>query len=525
MAPRTSTPIDALAAPPGDGDLLIWPEAARLPQLVEENRRRRSTARTLLLDRPLLEWGVSSGASPLIFTGHQPAFLHPGVWAKNVVATALAKRLGGRAVFLAVDSDSPDRLALEWPRRHEDHYESASASLLPSVQGRCYEQFPSISSRHCEDFSAQLDPELENDATPFSSFYSAFCRPDSNPADYVSRWTRGMNALDRALGAASPVIERISDRFACDRVSCIPSTAALVGHLLLNAESFAAAYNGALAEYRAARGIKGDRHPIPNLLVTSDLVELPFWVLGPTGSRQRLLVSKGSSQTDAVRLWAGAVSAGAVPRKNLLRDPRAALRDIGSPQIRPRALALTIHSRLLASDLFIHGIGGAKYDQITDVVIHRFFGIDAPLYACVSATLRLPLHRHPVTRNDEILCLHRLRDLRYNPQRFLNGGDDSPHLAAMIRQRELAIVQSDRLRTESRKDHTARRDAYLVIQRINRELLAATGDLPTELQREAAKLSVALKENRVVDNREWFVGLYPTSRLRELRDRLTGTAA
>ncbi len=522
MAPRTCTPIDALAAPPGDGEILIWPEAARLPHLVDENRRRLSTARALLLDRPLSNWGVSSRGSPLIFTGHQPAFLHPGVWAKNVVATELAKRVGGDAVFLAVDSDSPDRLALEWPRRIGDHYETASAALLQSVQGRCYEQFPPFSSADCEDFSAQLDPGMTSDATPFAAFHKAFCRPESDRADYVSRWTSGMNALDRAVGAAAPLIERISDRFACDRASCDPSAVALVAHVLLKAESFAVAYNSALAEYRAARGIKGDRHPIPDLLVTPERVELPFWILDPTGARQRLLVTKNSSQRDAVELWAGAASIASVPRKNLLDDPPAALRDIGSPQIRPRALALTIYARLLACDLFIHGIGGAKYDQITDNVIRRFFGIEAPPYACVSATMRLPLHRHPVTRNDEYLCRHRLRDLRHNPQRYLNGADGSPSVATMIGQREQAILQSDRLRAENRKDHAARRDAYHAIRRLNRALVATTDELAKEFQREAAVVASALKQNQIVDNREWFVGLYPTSRLIELRKKLVG---
>ena len=30
------------------------------------------------------------------------------------------------------------------------------------------------------------------------------------------------------------------------------------------------------------------------------------------------------------------------------------------------------------SDLFIHGIGGAKYDELTDEIIRRFFGIEPP---------------------------------------------------------------------------------------------------------------------------------------------------
>lgn len=523
MALRTSTPIDALAAPPGDGEDLIWPAPGRLARLIEENRTDSASNSVNLLDRPMSTWRTASGQEPIIFTGHQPAFFHPGVWAKNVVATALAKRIGGRAVFLAVDSDAPDRLALEWPREKENHYENAAAALFPSLQGRCYEQFPPLSSSLRKAFMAQLGPEMTRDAkTPLPAFLSAFCGKESpnDKGDYISTWAAGMNAIDRTVDVSSPTIERVSDRFAVNRTAGDIAAIALVSHILLKAESFAAAYNGALADYRTARGIKGDRHPIPDLLVTAERIELPFWILG-TESRRRLFISRVPSTSDAIQLWAGSEAIGAVARKNLLRDPSTAMRDdLGSPQIRPRALALTIYSRLLACDLFIHGIGGAKYDQITDEIIRRFFGCKPPAYACISATMRLPLRRHPVTRDDEHLCRHRLRDLQYNPQRYVNGDADVPRLAAMIVERDQAISQSERLRIHHREDHAARRNAYHAIRRANGALLATAGNLPLEFQREAASISAALDQNRIVDNREWFIGLYPTSRLIELSDKL-----
>ena len=40
-------------------------------------------------------------------------------------------------------------------------------------------------------------------------------------------------------------------------------------------------------------------------------------------------------------------------------------------KIRPRAITTTMFSRLFFSDVFIHGIGGAKYDTITDEIIKR----------------------------------------------------------------------------------------------------------------------------------------------------------
>jgi len=523
MAPRSSTPIDALAAPSGDGEFLIWPAPERLAPLIEENRRRRAKSEDVLLDRPLSQWGDTSRVAPLIFTGHQPAFFHPGVWAKNVVSTALARHLGGRAVFLAVDSDAPDRLVLEWPRKNADRYEIAAASPSSSLQGRCYEQFPPLSSSLCDAFVAQLDPSLSKDeTTPLAAFLAAFRKqePPRDETDYVSRWVTGMNAIDRAVGVSSPTIERISDRFDPLRPSCDGAAIGFVAHVLLQAESFAAAYNGALTAYRSAHGIKGDRHPIPDLLVTTEKIELPFWILG-SEMRQRLFVSRESSTSDAVHLWSGNEPVGSVAGKRLLGDPQTALRDdLGSPQIRPRALALTIYSRLLACDLFIHGIGGAKYDQIADEVIRRFFGCDPPAYACVSATMRLPLRRQPVTYADYEAGRRRLRDLRYNLQRYIDGDVVRLRLASLMTEREQAIADSERLRAESPSDHAARRDTYHAIQRANGALLEVADNPVERYQQEAAHISAALLDNRIVDYREWFVGLYPTARLMELRDKL-----
>ena len=58
--------------------------------------------------------------------------------------------------------------------------------------------------------------------------------------------------------------------------------------------------------------------------------------------------------------------------------------------IRPRALTLTLWARLLVCDFFVHGIGGAKYDRITDGIFRRYYRCEPPPYGCVTATLRLP---------------------------------------------------------------------------------------------------------------------------------------
>src|SRR5205085_227153 len=90
--------------------------------------------------------------------------------------------------------------------------------------------------------------------------------------------------------------------------------------------------------------------------------------------------------------------------------------------IRPRALTLTLYSRLFLCDFFIHGLGGAKYDVITDGLIRRFFGVEPPAYACVTATLRLGLDAPRVNAADRQRAVRQMRDAKYNPQRLARDG-------------------------------------------------------------------------------------------------------
>ena len=50
------------------------------------------------------------------------------------------------------------------------------------------------------------------------------------------------------------------------------------------------------------------------------------------------------------------------------RRRRSRLAELSSRgiKLRTRALTTTLFARLVLSDMFLHGIGGAKYDQVTD---------------------------------------------------------------------------------------------------------------------------------------------------------------
>jgi hypothetical protein len=104
-------------------------------------------------------------------------------------------------------------------------------------------------------------------------------------------------------------------------------------------------------------------------------------------------------------------------------------------KVRTRALTTTLFARLLVADIFIHGIGGGKYDEITDEIMRRLFVIEPPAFLVVTGTLMLPLPRFGGTVAALKAAQREVRDLDWNPQRHLTGGNWQAQHAALRAER------------------------------------------------------------------------------------------
>jgi len=522
LEPHMTDPaIDALAAPSESGACLLWPEAPAWTDLIADNRRQRAQWGATLLGRPIETWFPASRAMPVIAVGHQPAFFHPGVWAKNVAASELAVRLGGRAVLFAVDGDAPGSFGLRWPEPRGDFVEEQKANAPDWRVGLAYEQTHAGTAEAWQDVftrAASAACRWQGDGL-LKRFADAFTRLVARDAVVVDRWVEGMKALDAALGVRSPETVRIGHAYSNARHPLHAAAMAMVAHLLESAEAFARCYNDALAAYRSQRGIAGHQHPIPDLMIDGDRVELPFWVFRGMAPRQRLTIEP--TGRDGIALYAdsefvGSVAPGAM-RASPAEDLAAAL---GSWAIRPRALAQTMFIRMMACDLFIHGIGGAKYDQITDELIRRYWAIEPPRFTCASATLRLPIRQFDVRESDLERLRHRRRDVRFNPQRYLTNDETTPDVRRLLDERRQAIGASERLRETAPQDRAARAEAFRHIRALNAQVLAAANGKAARIAEQVREVEARLAHNAVAADREWFVGLHPEAALAALRDRV-----
>jgi hypothetical protein len=171
-------------------------------------------------------------------------------------------------------------------------------------------------------------------------------------------------------------------------------------------------------------------------------------------------------------------------------------------RLRPRAIITTMVARLLVSDVFVHGIGGAAYDQLTDDIVRRLTGCDPPRHAVVSGTLRLPVERlfpEMAGRDSaaEIAGVHRLlRDLEFHPER---------HLVPIEKQseevRELVTQKTRWIDTFPTPTLAQRRCRE--IRASNDRLAFYTQDFRRDLLSRVGPLAMSLRAQKVLQSREF----------------------
>jgi hypothetical protein len=503
-----------LRAPPGQGEVLVAPAPQVLPEMVEENRRylERHVFRVLdvssLECRSMVRAQIHSGLvdRTWIVTGHQPEFTYPGIWAKHVVTQRLADHLGGVAANLVVDHDAVKSTALVVPSESHGRWHALAIPFGVYRHGMPWESIEPLSPRQLADFAAAVRTAFgaRYDASLMDVFFAG-AADVSVPQDWVDQKVTGRRAIDSLFG-----VHLLETR--AHEVWGGP----FLAQMLLDADRFIACYNAALEEYRRQLHIKGTQHPIPNLVRHGDRLELPIWAVRPGLPRQRVFVNR---EGDRIAVFAEDDPIGTVSAADLRRwsVAQASLAGAFAAGIRPRALTLTIWARLFLADLFIHGIGGAKYDRITDIFIRRYYEIEPPGICCVSATLRLDLPAHPVSDKDLDAARHRLYDVRHNPQRYL---ERSPNLEPLLAAEKALIVRGDVLRRDARRDHFLRRHVYEEIRRVKAELLAAETDLVDRLSAQRDRVSEYLAENKILRSREYFIGLFRRQDLQFLCEQL-----
>lgn len=448
----------------------------------------------------------------IVMAGHQPELFHPGVWYKNFVLSNLGQRFQCTAINLVVDNDICGSASIRFPKVSEglSGDKQVTVGTIPVDRSGPNVAFESREIQDWEFFE-QFRERAEH----------AINKQVQNPI--VARlWPHVIEAAERFSLSHQ---QRLGSLIAAGRHR-LESEAGLqtlevpVSHLaetksfsnfasliLLELDRFRAQYNTALMEYRTVHGIRSRSHPVPELETIDGWVEAPFWVwhadpTNGTGQRQRLfakptgsciMLSDRAGWESKIELSSFAEQFGALGNSGVL--------------IRPRALMTTMFARLLLCDLFLHGIGGSKYDQLTDVIATRFFGIQLPGFLTLTATMKLPTDVELVRRSDLTAISQQIRDLKFHPE--LHISNPSTEVNELITQKRNWTIGEHR-GERSRQKHVAINDLNDQLSKYVDVNVAAL---------EAARIEAAKKTRatEILDSREHSFCLFPESLIDELK--------
>lgn len=294
------------------------PHPRHWKQLLQSHAKARIAANDKETTRTREQLGLPTN-KPIVLTGHQPGFHHAGIAAKAFAAAQLAESANAQAVWIVVDHDNTDPLSLNL---------QAGNTRIPSTNAT---KNAHLAPRQRQPVNTQ--PAQPNHASPAST-----------AANLLSRHA---NAPSLAIQSARAFLDHLQllDHFIVLPASDLTKTdhfQQLTAQLVTKTFPIITAYNAAAAAHPQAK--------VRPLLQskTAWFAELPLWKLPPNEPRLPVTL-------DEAQHWFDHNTAQPTDLFKAIRD-----------QLAPRAIFMTILCRLNIADIFIHGQGGYKYEQVTD---------------------------------------------------------------------------------------------------------------------------------------------------------------
>ncbi len=445
----------------------------------------------------------SPSKTSFIVGGHQPTLFHGGVWFKNFCLDSLAKATHSIAINLIVDNDLVGLSKILVPQRTDE-----GARFEAVAFDATGENFPFEMRRI-------LDPGV------FRSFPQRAAAALGSSYELIANrlWLLDTEAVGDTLGLRLAAMRHKYEEQAGLKTLELPlsalcrtkSFAVFFREIARRADEFRGVYNRALSDFRKAYRIRSRSHPVPRLEVDGDWIELPFWIWSNSAPyRKRLFVRTVANCLECTDRD-GVIAV--LPLQNF-EEEFIAHSDRGIA-IRPRALTTTMFVRIAAADYFLHGIGGAKYDELTGAMVKEFFGLEPPAFGVATATFRLTNALHsdegpsPAKLTAEIRKLDELlRALQYHPERFVDVAD----CVAQEWGDRKRMLLSDAPEAGKRREFRQR------IREVNARLGEQLNSVRSAFSLRRNEASRELDLARVLATREASFALFPTSLVECLRN-------
>ncbi|OUT62139.1 MAG: hypothetical protein CBB71_03090 [Rhodopirellula sp. TMED11] len=513
-------------APRQDGQSLLWPSLWSVPKLLAANRlvqqslpaelaMLRDSARRRLIQQALQYTGQYRDSAtladdaelqslPIIMSGHQPTLFHPGVWFKNYSLSQISAQQNALAINLVVDGDVSGPTSISVPVRTPGNqlelekipYDHAGAGL-PYEQSSVSDQesFDRFGQAVAHRLRGFIDDPLIGKLWP----QAIERRLETNNTALAIAGAR--HALEGDMGWQTLEVPQ-------GQICQTPQFASFLSLILADLPRFVQCYNDSADLYRGAHGIRSSAHPVPNLSHDAPWLEAPLWIYGDASPQRRAVWvrQRGTELTLSDRQGFEITC-----NHEHLSECLQSL-DSSQYKLRSRALITTMYVRMLLSDLFLHGIGGGKYDQLGDLISQAFWQCPPTQFMVLSASVLLPGHqRHcPLQINQQLHEVHRtLRDCRFHGEQF----DGEHAVSADLVQQKHALLERIPPRRQRKQWHAQ-------MQAVNLAMSKQLSQLATELHDRSLALQAERRLAERWNSRDYSFCLYPQEQIQNAFDTM-----
>ena len=424
-----------------------------LVQLVEENAQH-------------LDTGSLHAQGPIIATGHQAWFWHPGILAKDIAMAESARYHGGHMLHLVVDHDVHSAMQLPIPILH-DHVMVRKVVELAQVNADIplASQMP-VDIKQVQDNLWYLKEE-QSTLLGHALMDMPYCE------NLAQQMTVILTRLMHRWVGKVPILYST-------QLLELPSAKQALEQMLDNALSMARCYNNAVNQVSHAG--------IAHLAIEQDRVELPVWLIHWGKPRSR-------------------VYADIADHKPVLVDSEGNVLDLNKDLLAPKALFLSALMRTVVSQLFIHGLGGGIYDQVTEIWWSQWKHEPLNPLAIASADLYMHWDIHFAQQEDvEHACWY-LHHLKHNMDRFTEMGGE------LYTQKQTLIKQLANTNA-SRED---KKNWFKQLHQINEQLCQKHVDVLHEAHKKLTMAQRGVANREMASRRDWPFFLYQDSQIQQLQ--------
>lgn len=537
--------LNRLRVPRGDGDLLVVPCVSQVPQGVANNRSlfeqadtkyagqsltaRRAKVRSEILslarkytaslcpDIPFETENLDDKYScekPLFVTGHQPELFHPGVWTKNILIDELASRFQGCSLNVVIDSDTVKSNHVTIPIQNQGRYLTQRVQIDSWPVGIPWEELRVVDEKLFESFADRTICKLPGQAadSALKKLWPEVVSEARRSKMITTGLVAGRVCLERKLGIFNYEIP----------LSLVEDSVCFqdfLAELIIRAKELQQIYNESLARYRTQYRIRSAMQPVPDLNKEGQWSELPIWVWNNRSTvRRSLFVKTESGQLLLSDLHQWNYQIDIDNSSETLSSHLQGLQQQGI-RFRTKALMTTAFLRLFLSDWFVHGIGGAKYDEITDLIIARFWNLPAPQFQIATGTLYFPVdHRPPAPLKSSSQLKQQLRYAEENPESLLSDLQKKQATSILELKKELTVQkQQSRVEGLTRLERRARRPEnrkrHHEFQQVRNSLREIVSNKFQQLHNEIAQAELIEQDLLVTNSRDYPICCYPLETL------------